>query len=95
MRLSLLAGFTSVTHRDAGVTVVSERLGANGEVLERAETPAPGRHNWWPGIALGADVVIRLSSHVALVPEVRVMAFPGADSDGGIVRPAAGVRWTF
>ena len=95
LRLSLLAGFTSVTHRDAGFTVVSERLGPNGEVLERAETPVPGRNNWWPGFAFGADVVIRLSSHVALVPEVRVMAFPGADSDGGIFRPAAGVRWTF
>jgi hypothetical protein len=40
---------------------------------------------------VGADVAVSLTSHAALVPQVRAYALNGALQ----VRPGLGLRWTF
>jgi hypothetical protein len=96
IQVSLVAGMTSTTHRDEAYTVVTERLGASGEVLSRTEQAVPAHNYWWPGVAVGADVIIPLSPHMDVAAEVRALGFPGAESGvGGIFRPAAALRWRF
>lgn len=96
VRVSFLAGMTNTTHRDEAHTVVTERLGANGEVLSRTELIFPAQNFWWPGLALGADVIVRLSAHTDVVVEVRALTFSGDEAGvGGIFRPAAAFRWRF
>jgi hypothetical protein len=46
---------------------------------------------------IGMEARIRLSTHLAVVPEVRASAFrlSGAGPSGFAIRPGVGVRWTF
>jgi hypothetical protein len=47
--------------------------------------------------SLDGDFVIGLTSHLSLVPRVRVHAFSlsGGGPSGFVIRPAIGARWTF
>jgi hypothetical protein len=71
----------------AGMVGVTHRFSSDGIF--------PAHSYFWPGLGLGTDVVVALGTHLSIVPEVRLFAFPLSDSSGGIIRPAVGVRWTF
>lgn len=82
----------------AGVGILSEHVESRYDVrvanlpsdtfLSRNDYEAT-TYNTVP--VLGADVAIALFSHAALVPQVRVYAYPNRVS----VRPGLGLRWTF
>ena len=54
------------------------------------------RHNAG-ALILGFDAAIDVTSRLALVPEIRALAFstPGAGGGVFLIRPGIGVRWNF
>jgi hypothetical protein len=94
VRVTLLAGlgrFRTPTH----TLSVVEHVAPDGRVLSREEyksddsTPEGG-------LAFGADVPVRLTGRLSIVPSVHTVYVPLADyGRNGFVRPSIGTRWTF
>ena len=86
--VAALAGLAAVSHRSTYDTLV-ERAGGNVEPVARGDY-------LWLGPVAGVRTSIALGPRVAIVPEIRVVWFPVADSGSStaIIRPAVGLRWT-
>jgi hypothetical protein len=86
--VAALAGLAFVSHRSTYDTLV-ERVGGNVEPIVGGTYP-------WMGPVVGVQASISLGHRVAIVPEIRVVWFPMADSGSStaIIRPAVGLRWT-
>ena len=96
-RLTLLAGVSAMAH-DVSFSGFFDRLGTNGAVVEH--TDLNDRYTeYWPGLSLGIDATLRLTSALALVPQIRVargMANELGDIlSSGVSRPRIALRWTF
>jgi hypothetical protein len=102
--LSVLLGYHSAPHRRfavsymGGVAFVRERQSLSIVISTPGIPPfIPARTNrqeisgtnYRAAAALGMDVEIPFSTHLSLVPQVRVVAFTGEIS----VRPGVGLRW--
>jgi hypothetical protein len=83
-------GYSS-SHRADALTITTTPLPSG--TPDQITRPASGRV--WGGILLGAGVVVRATSHLALVPEVRAISYPTAENGGTIVRGAFSARWMF
>jgi len=95
IRVTALAGLGFVSHRSTYDSLV-ERLDGKGQVLSQVEPIIRGRY-LWAGPIVGLETAVMLGQHVAIVPEIRAIWFPIADtgSSTSIIRPAVGLRWTF
>jgi hypothetical protein len=81
----------------AGLGLVNERVTTITEIQLPVFPRVPNYRNEYstsshhPVAVVGADAAVSLTTHAALVPQVRVFAVNGALQ----VRPGLGLRWTF
>jgi hypothetical protein len=97
--LEFVGGF-SVVNQDASLRIADGGAEFNPKPFGPFGAPiSQGAWTW--GITVGLDVAIRVSEHVAFIPQIRGHLIQRADtlSDLGlatlVLRPAVGGRWTF
>jgi hypothetical protein len=94
VQVTLLGGLGSARRVIEGRTI-EERLGPGGDVVSRLERGGRPDTYRMDGVAVGAEMAMRLFGAVWLVPGVHALHFPLSDYGSGFVRPSIGVRWTF
>jgi hypothetical protein len=108
--VSVLAAFHALTTDRVRLTVlgglgryqtpmrmhsVLEEVAADGRVLSRTEFEDTDNYPK-KGLALGAEVVVRIAGGLSVVPAVHAILLPLADYGRiGVVRPGVGVRFRF
>ncbi len=90
---NVLAGLSLVSHHFSDDSLI-EYLGSDGNVVKQTEFVSSSLQ-FALGIATGLEAVVRIGDHLAVVPEVHLVWFPGGGgTDSVIVRPAVGIRWS-
>jgi hypothetical protein len=69
-----------------------DELGADGRVVRHSAFDNDRSKDWFAAV-FGIDAEVRLSSHLAVTPQVRFHTFPYPKVS--IVRPGVAVRWRF
>jgi hypothetical protein len=83
-------GYSSSHRADALTITTTPRSGGAPTAVTR-----PPSNRAWGGILLGSGVLLHMTPHLALVPDVRLIAYPAAENGGTIVRSAIAARWMF
>jgi hypothetical protein len=86
-----LIGFSAVDHADRETETITASL-ASGNVVT---SDSRNHHEFIPSIVWGIDLAVAISPHVAIVPQIRMNAFPQYEGAGTIVRPGVAVRLGF
>lgn len=90
----LTGGLSWLSHRQA-VDLEIDSLSANGAVTG-VSTLSQSTTKTWVGIAAGAELPIRVTDHLSVVPEARWLWFPISDQqEASITRTGVNVRWRF
>jgi hypothetical protein len=69
-----------------------DELGADGSIVRHNAFDDDHSKDWF-AVVLGADAEVRLTSHLAVTPQVRFHTFPYPKVS--IVRPGVALRWRF
>jgi hypothetical protein len=86
-----LVGFSIASHADReNETLTTTRASAT-----IVESTSRDHHDLIPSFVWGVDLVVAVSEHVAIVPQVRMNAFPQYDDARAIVRPGVALRIGF
>jgi hypothetical protein len=94
VRLGVVAGITAA-QRPQEYSTSSDELGAGDVVLEHVDSRRTDIFTW-PGVTLGAEVPVSLTTRLALVPEVSATEFPPAEyGRTTISRAGVSLRWQF
>ena len=94
VRLGVVAGITDA-QRPQTYSTSSDQLGAGDVVLAHVDSRMTDIFTW-PGVTLGAEVPVSLTTRLALVPEASVTGFPFAEyGRNTISRAGVSLRWRF
>ena len=86
-----LIGFSVASHADReNETLTTTRT--SGTLVD---STSRDHHELIPSLVWGVDLSLAVSEHVAIVPQVRMNAFPQYDDARAIVRPGVAVRIGF
>jgi hypothetical protein len=91
LQLTTTAGWSSSKRLDDVTTTVQSV--DSGAIVDRPDS-GPGS-NEWGGPVFGAGAIVALTSHIAVVPEMRFIWYPAAENGSAIVRTGIGARWSF
>ena len=94
VRLGIIAGITDA-QRPQTYSTSSDELGPGDVVLAHVDSRQTDIFTW-PGVTLGAEVPVSLTTRFALVPEASVTGFPLAEyGRNTISRAGVSLRWRF
>lgn len=91
VQLAVLGG-GAIEQQETRDSQTFDELGASGEVL-RHHAYSDNRTNYSPGLVVGVDAEVRVSSHLAVTPQFRFHTFPYPEVS--VIRPGIAVRWNF
>ena len=97
---SELPEFMALTEIGVG-SVTAELILPSGRISPTIFPPLPittrttRRIDNAPGLVLGFEAALDVASRLAIVPEVRALAFSTTGRDVFLIRPGVGVRWSF
>jgi hypothetical protein len=92
VQVTLLGGLGNARRSIEG-RIVAKR--PNGDVVSGGSDRGGTDIFRMDGVAMGAEVPLRLIGGLSMVPSVHALYFPLSDYGSGFVRPSIGVRWTF
>ena len=94
LRIAASCGLASVTH-DTKTVATRQRINSDGSLSPMEDYRDTSDFDW-EGLAVGLEADVRLTHHLAIVPEARVIYFVLSDSpDPYIYRAGIGFRWWF
>ena len=100
-RVTVMAGVSAMAH-DVRSSGFWDDLGTNGAVVVHRDL-SERYTEYWPGLSVGVDATLRLTSALALVPQIRThmrldslssATFPFLIASGA-ARHRIALRWTF